>query len=56
MFCFCSGVKKLVGAQGSPSLGSLLNLLSTFFIHRGGYHDLFVVHDDSSHDEDRTTN
>ena len=28
---FCSGVSKLFGAQGSPSSGSLLNLLSSRF-------------------------
>ena len=42
---------KLVGAQGSPSSGSLLNLLNLcvlvfsfimVVIHQGGYHDLFV--------------
>ena len=34
---------KLFGAQGSPSSGSLLNLLSPrFFIYQGDYHDLFV--------------
>ena len=26
VFFFCSGVSKLLGAQGSPSSGSLLNL------------------------------
>ena len=30
-FFFCSGVSKLFGAQGSPSSGSLLNLLSPRF-------------------------
>ena len=35
---------KLLGAQGSRSSGSLLNLLSPrhFSIHDGGYHVLFV--------------
>ena len=31
VFFFCSGVSKLFGAQGSPSPGSLLNLLSPRF-------------------------
>ena len=31
LFSFCSGVSKLFGAQGSPSSGSLLNLLSPRF-------------------------
>ena len=31
VFFFCSGVSKLFGAQGSPSSGSLLNLLSPRF-------------------------
>ena len=37
-FVFAPGSSKLFGANGSPSLGGLLNLLS----HRGGYHYLFV--------------
>ena len=32
VFFFCSGVSKLFGAQGSPSSGSLLNLLSPRFL------------------------
>ena len=31
VFFFCSGVSKLFGAHGSPSSGSLLNLLSPRF-------------------------
>ena len=31
VFFFCSGVSKLFGAKGSPSSGSLLNLLSPRF-------------------------
>ena len=30
VFFFCSGVRKLIGAHGSPSLGSLLNLCPRF--------------------------
>ena len=43
-FTFAPGFSELFGAKGSPSSGSLLNLLSSFFflIHQGGYHDLFV--------------
>ena len=38
-----SGVSKLFGVQGSPSSGSLLNLLSPrLFIHQDVYHDLSV--------------
>ena len=41
-FSFAPGFSKLFGAKGSPSFGSLPNLLSSFVIHQGGYHDLFV--------------
>ena len=35
--------RKILGAQGSPSSGSLLNLqVLVFLIHHGGYHYLFV--------------
>ena len=42
VFFLAPGFCKLFGAQGSPSSGSLLNLLSSFLIHQGDYHDLFV--------------
>ena len=47
VFFFCSGVSKLFGAQGSPSSGSLLKLLSSFFIYQDVNHDLSVCFDDS---------
>ena len=37
-FSFAAGFSKLFGAQGSPSSGSLLNLL----VHQAVYYDLFV--------------
>ena len=40
---FCSGVSKLLGAQGSPSSGSLYSFCeSSFWIHHGIYHDIFL--------------
>ena len=45
VFFFCSGVSKLFGAQGFPSSGSLLNLLSPRFLK---YRDVYLfVLDDS---------
>ena len=35
VFFFCSGVSRLFGAQGSPSLGSLLNLCILVFDSSG---------------------
>ena len=42
VFFFCSGVRMLFGAQGSPSSGSLLICESWFLIHQDVYRDLFV--------------
>ena len=42
-FSFAPCFSKLFDALGSPSSGSLLNLLSPrFFIHQCDFHDLFV--------------
>ena len=38
-FSLAPDFSKLFGAQVSPSSGSLL---TSFLIHHGGYHDLFV--------------
>ena len=42
LFNFAPGFSKLFGTQGAPSSGSLLNLLSSYLLHKGGYHDLCV--------------
>ena len=42
-FSFAPGSSKLFGAQGSPSSGQLTKSVeSSFLIHQGDYHDLFV--------------
>ena len=38
----CLTFSKLFGTQGAPSSDSLLNLLSSYLLHQGVYHDLFV--------------
>ena len=42
VFFFCSGVSKLLGAQGLHRRAAYSICESLFWIHHGIYHDLFV--------------